>query len=365
MTITSEPTMEPRIDRCPQVLAVESPAPHHAWKACHDADPQALPSQSPEWRDAMEATGQWRDASRHYRFADGRELVLPLVRPRGVRRSWSRLSVPDAWGFGGPVGGDIDAPTIASVLADLDRLRTGWVRIRPNPLQAGLWDDAVDMPGVEPLRLAKRAHVLELDPEPDRLFAERFTSSARRNVRAATRAGIEIEVDTEGNLAPIFHDLLMRSVDRWAGAAHEPLALARLRARRRDPVEKFLAWSEAMHGGCRILVARRDGQPIAAMIVLQGVNAHMTRNAMDRELVGSDRPNELLYWHAIRDACLAGCRWFHMGESGGSASLARYKEKYGAVGFDYPELRLEHLPVTRVDAAARAGVRRILGVRSS
>ncbi|WP_421119916.1 GNAT family N-acetyltransferase [Aquihabitans daechungensis] len=253
---------------------------------------------------------------------------------------------------------------LEAVVADLATIRTGWVRIRPNPLHADRWEQVLASAPAGTFGVPKRSHVLELDADPDRLFAEQFTSSARRNVRLAQRAGIEVEVDDEGRLVPVFHDLLMRSVERWAGAAHEPLAVARYRAGRRDPVEKFQAWSEAMRGGCRVLVARRDGVPIAASIVLQGANAHLTRGAMDRELVGRDRPNELLMWHAIRDASLAGCRWFHLGESGTSASLAAYKERFGAVGIDYPEVRLERVPMTALDRTVRRAGKRVLGVRS-
>ncbi|WP_421119917.1 hypothetical protein ACE2AJ_00725 [Aquihabitans daechungensis] len=73
-------TVEPRSAIAPLVT---SPAPRDRWQACSTADPQVLPSQTVAWVEAMEATGDWRDASRHYQFADGAELVLPLVRRRG------------------------------------------------------------------------------------------------------------------------------------------------------------------------------------------------------------------------------------------------------------------------------------------
>jgi hypothetical protein len=341
---------------------VASPAPRAAWDACYAADPTALPTQSPAWLQAMEATGRWRDVSRHYRFEDGAQLVLPLVRRRGPGAVASLASMPDAWGFGGVVGAHVDAAHVAGVLADLRDVRTGWVRIRPNPLHAAAWADGASSVGGTGT-VARRAHVLTLDRSADEIFEQRFTSACRRAVRSATKAGIEVEVDGTERSCETFHDLLMRSVDRWAGSQHEPLALARWRAERRDPLAKFEAWARELQGGCRTLVARRDGVPIAAMVVLQGRNAHMTRSAMDKALVGNDRPNELLMWHAIRDAVEAGCGSFHLGESGSSANLSRYKEKYGAVGVDYAEHRLEHVPATRIDATARGAVKRLVGFR--
>ncbi len=343
------------------IAAVTSPAPTARWDACYRADPSALPTQSPAWLRAMEATGRWRDASRHYRFDDGGELVLPMVRRRWPAGAVSLSSMPDAWGYGGLTGSAIEAEHTSAVITDLETIRSGWIRIRPNPLHAPAWAAAASTSSAAMVAIPRRAHVLTLDRSADEIFRTKFTSSCRRAVRSAEKAGLEIEVDTSGRSCGIFHDLLMRSVDRWAGSQHEPLALARWRANRRDPLAKFEAWSRELGGGCHVLVARRAGTPIAAMVVLQGHNAHMTRSAMDKELVGHDRPNELLMWRAISDAVDAGCASFHLGESGTSVNLSRYKEKYGAVGLDYAEHRIEHIPATRIDGAARGAVKRLIG----
>ncbi|MCU1455865.1 MAG: hypothetical protein JWN46_4011 [Acidimicrobiales bacterium] len=346
----------------PADALVASPASRDAWQRCYDADPSAVVTQSPRWMDALEASGQWVDASRSYRLDGGRELVLPLVRRRALGAMGPLHSLPDAWGYGGLVGAGIDAAAVAAVVEDLRASRNPWVRIRPNPLHAHAWSDGAALAGGT-LEIPRRAHVLRLDVDPDEIFRTRFTSACRRAVRSAEKAGLIVEVDAKGALAPVFHDLLQRSVERWAGSQHEPLALARWRADRRDPLRKFEAWSRALDGGCRILVARRAGRAIAAMVILQGHNAHMTRSAMDRELVGHDRPNELLMWHAIRDAAEAGCQWFHLGESGQSENLSRYKEKYGAVPMEYAEHRIERVPATSVDTAVRSAVKRLIGFR--
>jgi lipid II:glycine glycyltransferase (peptidoglycan interpeptide bridge formation enzyme) len=271
--------------------------------------------------------------------------------------------MPDAWGYGGLVGPDISADAVRGVTHDLAGVHAGWIRVRPNPLHAEAWHDGASTAGVGAFEVARRAHILTLSDDPERVFKESFTSSCRRAVRSAEKAGLEVESDRHGRLVPVFHELLLSSVERWAHAQHEPLALARFRAARRDPLAKFEAWSRKLDGGCQILVARRAGKPIAAMVVLQGRNAHMTRSAMDREAVGHDRPNELLMWHAIQDAVAAGCESFHFGESGTSTSLARYKEKYGAEPYDYAELRVERLPATKVDSQIRGGIKKLVGFR--
>jgi lipid II:glycine glycyltransferase (peptidoglycan interpeptide bridge formation enzyme) len=206
--------------------------------------------------------------------------------------------------------------------------------------------------------------VVDLDGGPEQIW-KRFRSSARRAVRKAERSGLEIECDTSGRLLPVFHRLFQLSIERWAGQQHEPVALARWRARRRDPLEKFEQWAAALGDEMRVWVAWKNGSPAASIIVLQGANANYTRGAMDKDLAGPTHANDLLQWLAIEDACEAGCRHYHMGESGSSRPLAAFKEKFGARPVEYGEYRIERLPLTRADAWARALVKRLLRFRDA
>ncbi len=202
--------------------------------------------------------------------------------------------------------------------------------------------------------IARRAHILDLAGGAEVVW-KGFSDSRRRAVRKAERAAVEVECDTTGRLLPEFFDLYARSERRWAQQQHEPVWLARLRTRFRDTVGKWQQISRHLDGGCRQWVARHDGRAVASIIVLFGVNAHYTRGAMDKELAGPVRANDLLMWHAIQAACAIGAGSFHLGESGSSASLSDYKERFGARAFDYPELRLERLPITRLDTRCPVG----------
>jgi lipid II:glycine glycyltransferase (peptidoglycan interpeptide bridge formation enzyme) len=207
--------------------------------------------------------------------------------------------------------------------------------------------------------------VLELEGGKDEVWGARFASSARRAVRKAERAGLEIECGSGERQLEAFRDLFDRSVERWAQAQHEPRMLARLRARLRDPPRKFRAIAAAIGPSLRVWVARRDGTPVASILVLLGGDAHYTRGAMDKELIGPTAANELLHWLAIGEACEAGCRRYHMGETGSSRPLARFKEKLGARPLPYADYRFERLPLTRADAAVRGLVKRALRFRDA
>jgi hypothetical protein len=248
------------------------------------------------------------------------------------------------------------------VVADLDSDRSLRTQIRPNPLHAGLWARATR--GRRVAAIERHAHVIDLADGPDGAWRG-LSRSARAGVRRGQRAGLEIECDTTGRLVSVFYGLLELSVRRWAERQNEPLALARWRARRRDPEEKFLRMAAALGDTLRVWVAWKGGAPAAAMLVLRGVNASDTRGAMNRDLAGPTSANDLLQWLAIEDACRASCRTYHLGESGTSRSLAHFKEKFGARPVRYAEYRFERLPLTRAEHASRALVKRAIGFKDA
>jgi hypothetical protein len=289
--------------------------------------------------------------------------VLPLVRRVGPSRLATQASLPASWGFGGPlVEGELQAEDAQLVLGDLAASSALRTSLRPNPHSARAWASARGRGVVAVPRLA---HVLDLDGGFERVWKERFTENARRAVRKAERSGITVECDTTGRLVPVFYRLFERSLERWAGQLHEPLWLARLRAHRRDPQRKLAALARNLGDSARLWVAFADDRPAAAILVLQGANAHYTRGAMDRELAAPTRANYLLHRLAIEDACNSGCHAYHMGESGTSSGLARFKEAFGAEPRHYAEYHLERVPITATDRLVRSAVRRAVGFREA
>ncbi len=341
-------------------MDVVCPAPREAWESTCLEDPDVLPTQQPAWTDAVCAGGRFADASRLYRLPDGRRLVLPGVRLRIAGSIGFEASMPTHWGFGGLIGdGAVTGADVHRVLEDLSARRIVRQSIRPNPRHGRLYAEHAPRGSVT---IARRAHVLDLAGGADVVF-KGFTDSRRRAIRKAARSGLEVVCDTTGRLLPEFFELYARSEARWAEQQHEPAALARFRTRFRDTIAKWQTIARHLDGGCRQWVARHDGRPVASIIVLFGINAHYTRGAMDKERAGPLRANDLLMWEAIQAACAIDATSFHLGESGSSASLSDYKERFGARPFDYPELRLERIPITRADHAARTLVKRAIGFR--
>lgn len=343
-------------------MSVTSPARRDVWDAVLGSSTNALVSQTPAWTDFVCAAGGFEDASLLYELPGGRRFILPMVRRRRLlARLSSEASLPGGWGVGGvlaPGGVQVtDAAAVFAHLAGRGVLRTS---LRINPLDAATWV-AAQPAGIVEVR--RRSHILELEGDFSRVYDKRFTSQARQNVRRAEKSGLTVERDTSGRLVPVFYELFERSLDRWAAKQHEPRVLTRWRHHRFDPQRKFERMAEALEDVCRIWVAWRDGEPAAAVIVLQGANSHYTRGAMDIDIAGPTRANYLLHKHVIEDACASGCRYYDMGDSGASASLARYKAAFGARPYDSSDYTIERLPLTTVDRHVRRAVKRLIRFR--
>lgn len=333
------------------------PVPRDIWRSVLAADPDAMPSQSPEWIDAACADGFWQDASRLYVSETGRRIVLPLVR-LGPAPLASLASPPRGWGYGGLIAdGGVSAQDVALVSCDLERCAKLSLWLRPNPLHARLWGcfsrTATRVPAI--------SHIVDLNGGPDAVCA-RFHKSAKKGIRTAEKAGVRVETGYAGDLLPVFYELAIKARAHWAIRQHEPVWLAQLRGRARDSLHKWRTIARHLGPGLQITVASHDCRPVAAGIVLQNGRAgHGTLLAMDPEMPHLGACH-LLNWVVLRNACAAGARSFHMGESA-TPGAAAFKESFGARRYLFEELRFERLPFSAAEATLRSVVKTMVGFR--
>ena len=346
-----------------KIVNIISPAPRDAWEEVLRNDPLALETQSPAWADAMCAAGVFEDASRLYETADGRRLVLPLLRRSFFGRAMAfEASNPPHCGVGGLLAPEgACAEEIAAVFDDLAPRHVLSQSVWPNPLLASTWVAAAP---ARATAIPRRAHLLDLEGGWEQVWSKRFQGSKRSSTRRAERLGVTVECGTSGRLVPEFYRLLEQAAARWARLQHEPYWLAIRRLKHRDPLEKFEAIGRLLGERCRIWLARVDGQPAAAIVVIQGSNAYYFRGAMDEEMA-KYRASDLIQRIAIEDACRAGCRYYYMGDSGWSASLAQFKERFGAQAYPYSEYRLERLPLSRTGREIKKVIKRVIRFKDS
>lgn len=339
-----------------------TPVPRELWGKISHADPEALPYQSANWQDCVCAVGNYKDASRLYITHDGRQMIMPLVRKRGLPNALiSAASLPSGWGMGGLLSATpIQRADIAAIFDDLGKLPYLQVKIRPNPRRGDLWAAAKPK---STLASSRTTHILDLEGGFGYVWDKRFRGKTRTAVRKAQRLGVVVESDVTGRLVPVFYELLLHSFDRWAKKQNEPRWLTHLRGKQRDPMKKFQEIANQLGETCRIWVAWVGGKPAATILVLQGANANYSRGAMDLNVAARTGVNELLHKMAIEKACEGGCHYYNMGETGNSVSLARFKESFGAIPYSYAEYYLERFPITQIDTSLRKVVKKVIGFK--
>jgi hypothetical protein len=283
------------------------------------------PFQTPGWRAAAVATGRFVDATVVAGYA-GHEVVLPALQRRGP--SQAIQSLPRGWGFGGIV--TPGAPTAADVraaIAELDRRGVRGARLRPPPDQDALFAGS----GVGWSTVGEN-HSYEIDLGRGwPAVATGFASSVRRAVRKAEKSGVEVERRTDREAVAEFHRLYRLSVRRWARQTRVPDRVMELRATLAEPMVKYEAVLGRLGDDCGIWLARHSGSVVGALVVLSHGSEHAYwRGAMDLELAGPVRANDLLQASAIEHACVGGADRYAMGLTAPGSGLARFKSGFGA-----------------------------------
>ena len=336
---------------------VTSPAPRPAWQAVVDADPTTFVYQTPAALDALCVAHGVEDASRLYEFEDGQRLVLPMYRTAGAL---GPLAVEKTSRTGSILASQPLKPEeLATVSADLAGRPVLRTMVRSSPLRTagGLGCPRVVGHGLDG---ADRPH-----PRSRRRVRPRRTAPLQRTGTAGHPQGRAI-VDRRGVAAR--HGSAARlpaavgAVGRALGGANQTggARLYRWRTRRRDPTHLLSVMAETLGTAFTIWLARVDGRPAASIVVLQDGNAHYTNGAMDIDLAGPTRASFLLQKLAIEQACAAGCRFYHFGETGQNAGLARFKSQFGAEAYRLPDYHFERVPITAVTSRGRELARRLI-----
>lgn len=335
-----------------------STVPREIWKQAVAADPAVDVFQTPEWVDAICATGGYADASRLYETGDGRYLILPMVRRTGLSRVVPVAeSLPGMWGTGGVIstGGALRPQDVETVWESLVKEPVARLRVRPENSALDAWTQA-RLPSAVSMEDQVKS-VIDLRGGMDQVW-KNMKSSARSRVRKAERSGIEVDVDDTGRFVDIYYDMYLRWTARRARERGLPERLMLLHAKRAEPRKKFHAVARHLGSACRIWVARREGIPVAATITLvHGRNATYWRGCSDKEAAGA--ANNLIQKCALEYAVELGCTEYNLGWSG-SPSLLHYKRTLGAATVSFPIFTWERVPLGRLEHIAEMARRRVL-----
>jgi len=332
------------------------------WKDLIRLDPTALIFQTPDWLHCLTRCG-WEDASRMYETRDGRLLVLPIV-VRRHRPSYASVlaSFPSGWGTGGIVAsGGVRPDEVAAVAAQLADEGFLQVRLRPSFLAAPAWEKAAETLGKP---IPRRVHVVDLRGGMEQVWNQRFQSKGRQGIRAGLRradeTGVTIQCGHTPELVSQFYEIYLKWAANRADAREIPTWLTQFRVRHAEPRKMFEIVASELGDRCQIRVASLQGQVVAATVTLLGDSvAIYWRGYHDRKMAQTYHLTEMLQHAAIEEACARGCNDYEMGESGGVASLERFKQKLGGQPRPMAEYRLERLPLSKLQDSTASALKRL------
>jgi CelD/BcsL family acetyltransferase involved in cellulose biosynthesis len=265
---------------------------------------------------------------------DGPELagLIPLVTKTrlGVEQY---ISMPFG-SHGGPLLAPGADPAVAAALAE--GFRGLGMRLRTMRFEMSVFDPPGGLR--EALRPALgstfhdfRTHIVDLSPGFDELWESGYRRGTRKCVRAARRAGVEVQVEEPAVAIDVLHRLHSEQSQEWMGIHPHP----------REVIESLI---ESYREDARIYVARAGEKPLAACLFLhhQGKEVHPWVSGATPEGRES-RAFHLLIHDAMRDACETGFTFWNFGGSGGNPDIEFFKESFAAT--PRPVLRCFHMPV--------------------
>jgi CelD/BcsL family acetyltransferase involved in cellulose biosynthesis len=179
-----------------------------------------------------------------------------------------------------------------------------------------------DLPGVHRVPEGVR-HLLPLDRPPEELYRSLKGKQVERGIRKAERSGVTVTLERSEPAVDTFYRLhcLTR---RRQGVPVQPRRFFR---------ELFSRLVAEGHGF--VAIARHEGAAIAAAVFL-GWNGHLVyKYGASDARSWSLRPNNLLFWKVIEQACADGYRLLDFGKTElDNEGLRDFKRHWGAEEVD-------------------------------
>jgi FemAB-related protein (PEP-CTERM system-associated) len=165
-----------------------------------------------------------------------------------------------------------------------------------------------------PTREHKVTLTLALKDSPDEQWKD-FSAKVRNQVRKAQKSGIETRVGA-AELIDDFYRVFSRNM-RDLGTPVYPKSF-------------FTEVAREFHGSCAVVSSYRDGQPVAAGMLIWNKKTVEIPWASSLREYNSLCPNNDLYWEAIRFAIRSGFETFDFGRSTPGGGTFKFKTQWGA-----------------------------------
>lgn len=281
------------------------------WGSFVEAAPRATPFHHPAWAELLASTYGYRAFAVALSYADG-ELIAGMpfleVRTLARRRRWISLPFTDECP---PLLSDStsSAELAGAMAVELERLGAPSVELRGTMDGFG-WRTAADAV----------IHELELDSDIERIRSRFSRSQVIRNIARAQREGVVVRHATSSKDLDAFYALHTRT-RRRQGVPVQPRRFFEL------------LWTRLVDSGlASILLADAGGREAVAgaLFLTSGGTTIYKFGASDVDS-WPRRPNHLIFWTAIQEACARGDGRFDFGRTDlDNRGLRAFKSGWGA-----------------------------------
>jgi CelD/BcsL family acetyltransferase involved in cellulose biosynthesis len=284
------------------------------WLAYVQSHPDASPFHHPSWAELLADCYGFRAFA--VAALDQGEVAagLPMIEIRAPLRGRRWVSLPFT-DFCPPLLGPYGSLEFAGALERL-RHQAGVSQLELRGL--------LDAPAARAETVGYH-HVLPLQRDQDRLFATFRKSRVQRHIRQAERfvSSDQLAIrraDDESDLTEVFYELHVET-RRRLGVPVQPRRFFRL------------LWERMIEPGLGfVLLAYAEGKPAGGAVFLTHGRTMVYKFGASRRDVQQLRPNHLLLWSAIREACESSLDVFDFGRTDlDGESLREFKLGWGTV----------------------------------
>ncbi len=162
-------------------------------------------------------------------------------------------------------------------------------------------------------------HSVALNPNPENV-AKQFHKTHKRNINVAKKRGVTIDMGTSQVHLDAFYRLHQETRKRQ-GIPIQPKKFF-------DSIKNNIL----DHNLGFILLAYKDNECLAGAVFLHWQETLIYKYGASRKDTLNARPNNLLFWHAIRWGCENGYKIFDLGKTElSNKGLRNYKSGWGAI----------------------------------
>ncbi|HEX6939463.1 MAG TPA: FemAB family XrtA/PEP-CTERM system-associated protein [Longimicrobiales bacterium] len=245
---------------------------------------------------------------------DGRwRGVLPLVRVRSRLFGHHLISMPFL-NYGGPLGDEVARRGLVD--AAIDEARRSGARSLELRARAAV-------PCALPPGRSKITVLLDLPPDPDALWRDRFPSKLRSQIRRPLKEGMTARFGLD-QVEP-FYDVFARNM-RDLGTPVLPLRF-------------FVRIAERFADRVVFATVRRQDAPVAAGCGFVWRDEFEITWASSLREHNPSAPNMLLYWSLMQRMAERGVRVFNFGRCSPGGGTHRFKRQWGGVDAPLPWVR--------------------------